>query len=78
MKDTFNHKNLRLQLVEVVRGKGITNENVLTALGKIPSICLWTQSFWTMLIKIKVLSHNSVGSVCFFEFYDRLSERPEV
>lgn len=36
MKDTFKHKGLRQQLVEVVRSKGITDENVLTALGKVP------------------------------------------
>lgn len=36
MKDTFKHKGLRQQLVEVVRSKGITDENVLHALGKVP------------------------------------------
>ena len=36
MKDTFKHKGLRQQLVEVVRNKGITDENVLTALSKVP------------------------------------------
>lgn len=36
MKDTFKHKGLRQQLVEVVRSKGITDENVLLALGKVP------------------------------------------
>ncbi|MGM5471062.1 protein-L-isoaspartate(D-aspartate) O-methyltransferase [Flavobacteriaceae bacterium LMO-SS05] len=36
MKDTFKHKGLRQQLVEVVRAKGITDENVLHALGKVP------------------------------------------
>ena len=36
MKDTFKHKGLRQQLVEVVRNKGITDENVLDALGKVP------------------------------------------
>lgn len=36
MKDTFKHKGLRQQLVEVVRSKGITDENVLNALGKVP------------------------------------------
>jgi protein-L-isoaspartate(D-aspartate) O-methyltransferase len=36
LKDTFKHKGMRQQLVEVVRSKGITDENVLTALGKVP------------------------------------------
>lgn len=36
MKDTFKHKGLRQQLVDVVRSKGITDENVLHALGKVP------------------------------------------
>jgi protein-L-isoaspartate(D-aspartate) O-methyltransferase len=36
LKDTFKHKGMRQQLVEVVRGKGITDENVLNALGKVP------------------------------------------
>ncbi len=36
MKDTFKHKGLRQQLVNVVKAKGITNENVLEAIGKVP------------------------------------------
>jgi protein-L-isoaspartate(D-aspartate) O-methyltransferase len=36
LKDTFKHKGMRQQLVEVVRSKGITDENVLNALGKVP------------------------------------------
>ena len=36
MKDTFKHKGLRLQLVNVLKNKGISNENVLKAIGKIP------------------------------------------
>lgn len=36
MKDTFKHKGMRQQLVEVVRNKGIIDENVLNALGKVP------------------------------------------
>jgi len=36
LKDTFKHKGMRQQLVEVVRSKGITDENVLHALGKVP------------------------------------------
>jgi protein-L-isoaspartate(D-aspartate) O-methyltransferase len=36
LKDTFKHKGLRQQLVNVVKNKGITNENVLKAIGNIP------------------------------------------
>ncbi|GAA4752895.1 protein-L-isoaspartate(D-aspartate) O-methyltransferase [Flavisolibacter ginsenosidimutans] len=34
--DTYRHKGLRRKLVETVRSKGITDENVLTALENIP------------------------------------------
>jgi protein-L-isoaspartate(D-aspartate) O-methyltransferase len=36
LKDTFKHKGLRQQLVEVVKNKGITDEKVLHAIGKVP------------------------------------------
>ena len=36
LKDTFRHKGLRLQLVEVVKNKGIKDQKVLDAIGKIP------------------------------------------
>ena len=36
MKDTFKHKGLRQQLVETVKNKGIKDQKVLEALGKIP------------------------------------------
>jgi protein-L-isoaspartate(D-aspartate) O-methyltransferase len=35
-EDTYRHKGLRKKLVETVRSKGITNEKVLEAIGKIP------------------------------------------
>lgn len=34
--DTYQHKGLRRQLVDVLRQKGITDENVLTAVNNIP------------------------------------------
>lgn len=34
--DTYRHKGLRRKLVETVRGKGITDERVLEAIGNIP------------------------------------------
>jgi protein-L-isoaspartate(D-aspartate) O-methyltransferase len=36
MKDTYRHKGLRKQLVESLRDKGITDELVLEAIGKVP------------------------------------------
>ena len=36
LKDTFKHKGMRQQLVEVVKAKGITDEAVLNAIGVIP------------------------------------------
>lgn len=36
MQDTYKHKGLRRKLVEEVRQKGILDENVLSAIGKIP------------------------------------------
>ncbi len=36
LKDTFKHKGMRQQLVKVVESKGITDKNVLKAIGKIP------------------------------------------
>ncbi len=35
-EDTYQHKGLRKQLIEVLRGKGITDENVLNAINAIP------------------------------------------
>ena len=36
MKDTFKHQGLRQKLVNVLRNKGITDTNVLNAIGNIP------------------------------------------
>ena len=36
MKDTFKHKGLRQKLVETIKAKGITNSEVLEAIGSIP------------------------------------------
>ncbi len=35
-EDTYRHKGLRKKLVDTVRAKGITDENVLNAIAKIP------------------------------------------
>ena len=36
MNDTFKHKGLRQKLVKVLKTKGIKDEGVLTAIGKVP------------------------------------------
>jgi protein-L-isoaspartate(D-aspartate) O-methyltransferase len=36
LKDTFKHKGLRQQLVDVIKAKGITDKAVLNAIGKVP------------------------------------------
>jgi protein-L-isoaspartate(D-aspartate) O-methyltransferase len=36
MQDTYRHKGLRKELVQVLRNKNITDENVLSAIGNIP------------------------------------------
>ena len=45
MKDTFKHKGLRQQLVNVLKNKGITNVSVLAAIGKIPRHLFMDSSF---------------------------------
>ncbi|MFV9551273.1 protein-L-isoaspartate(D-aspartate) O-methyltransferase [Algibacter sp. PT7-4] len=45
MKDTFKHQGLRQQLVNVLKNKGITDANVLNAIGKIPRHLFMDSSF---------------------------------
>ena len=45
MKDTFKHKGLRQKLVAVLKAKGITNNDVLNAIGKIPRHLFMDSSF---------------------------------
>ena len=45
MKDTFKHQGLRQQLVNVLRNKGIKDEAVLNAIGKIPRHLFMDSSF---------------------------------
>jgi protein-L-isoaspartate(D-aspartate) O-methyltransferase len=45
MIDSYKHKGLRKQLVEVVREKGISNEDVLDAIGEIPRHLFLDSSF---------------------------------
>ena len=45
MVDTYKHKGLRKQLVALIRNKGITDENVLAAIEKIPRHLFLDSSF---------------------------------
>ncbi|MDX1271165.1 protein-L-isoaspartate(D-aspartate) O-methyltransferase [Bizionia paragorgiae] len=45
MKDTLKHQGLRQQLVSVVKSKGVTDENVLKAIAKIPRHLFMDSSF---------------------------------
>jgi protein-L-isoaspartate(D-aspartate) O-methyltransferase len=45
MEDSFQHKGLRNKLVEIVRSKGITDENVLSAMDKVPRHLFMDSSF---------------------------------
>lgn len=45
MKDTFKHKGMRNRLAEVVESKGITDENVLNGIRKIPRHLFIDSSF---------------------------------
>lgn len=45
MVDSYKHKGLRKQLVESIREKGIDNENILEAIGKIPRHLFLDSSF---------------------------------
>jgi len=45
MIDTYKHQGLRKQLVEIIREKGITDTNVLAAIGKVPRHFFFDSSF---------------------------------
>jgi len=45
MIDTYKHQGLRKQLVEIIREKGITDLNVLAAIGKVPRHFFFDSSF---------------------------------
>jgi protein-L-isoaspartate(D-aspartate) O-methyltransferase len=45
LKDTFKHQGLRQQLVNILKNKGITNSNVLKAIGNIPRHLFMDSSF---------------------------------
>ena len=45
MKDTSKHQGLRNQLINILKEKGITDKNVLSAMGKIPRHLFLQSSF---------------------------------
>ncbi|WP_313111081.1 protein-L-isoaspartate(D-aspartate) O-methyltransferase [Aequorivita sediminis] len=45
MKDTFTHQGMRKRLVETLKKKGIENNNILQAIGKIPRHLFMDSSF---------------------------------
>ena len=45
LEDTFKHKGLRKKLVEIIKSKGIVNQEVLNAIGKIPRHLFMDSSF---------------------------------
>ncbi len=47
MNDTYRHKGLRLKLVQELAHKGITDENVLNAISKVPRHLFMESSFVT-------------------------------
>ena len=51
MHDTYRHKGLRKQLVETIRSKGIHDERVLEAIGKIPRHLFMDSGFITFSYK---------------------------
>jgi protein-L-isoaspartate(D-aspartate) O-methyltransferase len=51
MNDTYLHKGLRKQLVETIRSKGISDENVLEAIGRIPRHIFMDSGFITFSYK---------------------------
>jgi protein-L-isoaspartate(D-aspartate) O-methyltransferase len=45
MEDSYRHKGLRKKLVDEIRNKGINDENVLSAIGKVPRHIFMDSSF---------------------------------
>ena len=55
MVDTYKHKGMRKQLVEIVRKKGIQDEAILNAIEKIPRHLFMDSSFLIWIFQMKVL-----------------------
>jgi protein-L-isoaspartate(D-aspartate) O-methyltransferase len=45
--DSYREKGARKKLVELLREKGIADENVLKAIGKVPRHYFFDETFWT-------------------------------
>jgi len=45
LEDSYRHRGLRKKLVRIVEGKGITDKNVLEALGKVPRHYFFDKAF---------------------------------
>lgn len=45
LEDSYRHRGLRKKLVRIVEGKGITDKNVLLALGKVPRHYFFDKAF---------------------------------
>lgn len=52
-EDSYRHKGLRNKLIDELRTKGITDENVLTAIGKVPRHVFMDSSFLNFSYKDK-------------------------
>jgi protein-L-isoaspartate(D-aspartate) O-methyltransferase len=53
MEDSYRHKGLRMKLVEEIREKGITDERILAAIGKVPRHVFMDSSFINFSYKDK-------------------------
>ena len=49
--DSYREKGARKKLVELLREKGIADENVLKAIGKVPRHYFFDETFWTQAYK---------------------------
>ena len=45
LEDSYRHRGLRKKLVRIIEGKGITDENVLNAMGKVPRHYFFDKAF---------------------------------
>ncbi len=48
IEDTYRHKGLRKQLVDLLRTKDITDENVLSAINEVPRHVFLDSSFFEL------------------------------
>ena len=70
MIDTFRHKGLRKQLVELLREKGIRDERILEAIGKIPRHIFMDSGFIEFSYKDKAFLSQHIGDLDNFASYE--------